>query len=91
MLFNFNANGQDYSVETKPNMPLVFVLRDVLGRGAVAIGCGRNTTCGACIVRLDGERVNSCSILVQAVREGAVITSPGYKPPEEAEPAEPQA
>ena len=79
MVFSFNANGQDYSVEVKPNMPLVFVLRDLLGRQAVTIGCGRNTSCGACIIRLDGERRNSCSILVEQV-QGCTITTPGYVP-----------
>ena len=81
MLFSFTANGQDYSVEVKPNMPLVFVLRDLLGRQAVTIGCGRNTSCGACIVRINGERRNSCCVLVEQV-QGCVITTPGYTPPE---------
>ena len=35
MLFSFTANGQDHSVEVKPNYPLVFLLRSLLGRGAV--------------------------------------------------------
>ncbi len=78
--YSFKANGADYTVEAKPDLPLVWALRDVLGRNAVMIGCGRGS-CGACTVRLNGEIQHSCSIPV-AQAEGGVITTPGYKPPQ---------
>jgi|GEM_PF-5403249 len=85
MQLSFNANGQDFTIEVKPNMPLVWVLKDVLGKQSVAIGCGRNTSCGGCTVRIDGERRNSCSVPAEAV-QGCTIVTPGWRPPEEAAP-----
>jgi aerobic-type carbon monoxide dehydrogenase small subunit (CoxS/CutS family) len=79
-VYSFNANGADYTVEAKPDLPLVWALRDVLGRTAVMIGCGRGS-CGACTVRVNGSIVHSCSIPV-AKAQGAVITTPGWKRPE---------
>lgn len=84
MQFSITANGQAYEVETKPDLPLVWVLRDLLGRDKVLIGCGRNN-CGACTVRLNGEIVHSCSVAIAAADHG-VVTTPGYKPAESSEP-----
>ncbi len=79
MTYSLTANGTAYTVDYKPDMPLVWVLRDLLGRNAVMIGCGRNS-CGACTVRLNGEIVHSCSMTI-ADADGAVVTTPGWKPP----------
>ncbi len=80
MTIAITANGQHYEVETKPDMPLVWILRDLLGRDKVMIGCGRNS-CGACTVRLNGEIVHSCSVSA-AEADGGVVTTPGYRPAE---------
>jgi isoquinoline 1-oxidoreductase subunit alpha len=79
MLFKFTANGQDHEIETKPNMPLVWILRDLFGRDVVTVGCGRNTTCGACVVMLNGVKTNSCSLTAEKA-QGCVVTTPGWKP-----------
>lgn len=79
MTYALNVNGKDYTVEAKPDLPLVWALRDLLGRQAVMIGCGRGN-CGACTVRLGGAVVHSCQIPI-AEADGAVITTPGWKPP----------
>ena len=79
MTYSITVNGQDYSVESRPDMPLVWILRDLLGRGAVMIGCGRGS-CGACTVRLNGEIVHSCSLSIDQAA-GGVVTTPGYKSP----------
>jgi isoquinoline 1-oxidoreductase alpha subunit len=78
--YSLTVNGNAYSVEAKPDLPLVWALRDLLGRGVVRIGCGRGN-CGACTVRLNGEIIHSCSIPVEQA-DGAVITTPGWKPPQ---------
>jgi len=39
--YSLTVNGNAYSVEAKPDLPLVWALRDLLGRGVVRIGCGR--------------------------------------------------
>jgi aerobic-type carbon monoxide dehydrogenase small subunit (CoxS/CutS family) len=80
MTIAITANGQRYEVESEPDMPLVWILRDLLGRDKVMIGCGRNN-CGACTVRLNGESVHSCSVPAAAAH-GGVVTTPGYRPPE---------
>ena len=78
MTYSLTVNGTAYSVESKPDMPLVWVLRDLLGRGAVMIGCGRGN-CGACTVRLNGDIIPSCSLSIEQA-DGGVVTTPGYRP-----------
>jgi aerobic-type carbon monoxide dehydrogenase small subunit (CoxS/CutS family) len=78
MSYAITVNGRDYTVEAKPDLPLVWVLRDLLGRGSVLIGCGRGN-CGACTVRLNGEIVHSCQVPIDQAA-GSVVTTPGYKP-----------
>ena len=78
MTYSLTVNGTAYSVESKPDMPLVWVLRDLLGRGAVMIGCGRGN-CGACTVRLNGDIIHSCSLSIEQ-DDGGVVTTPGYRP-----------
>jgi isoquinoline 1-oxidoreductase alpha subunit len=79
MTYSLTINGQAYTLEAKPDLPLVWALRDLVGRNAVMIGCGRGN-CGACTVRLNGEIIHSCQMPVEKA-DGAVITTPGYKPP----------
>ena len=79
MTYSLTINGQAYTLEAKPDLPLVWALRDLVGRNAVMIGCGRGN-CGACTVRLNGAVIHSCQIPV-AEADGAVITTPGWKPP----------
>jgi isoquinoline 1-oxidoreductase alpha subunit len=53
------VNGREREVEAPPDMPLLWVLRDVLGYTGTKFGCGM-AQCGACTVHLDGEAVRSC-------------------------------
>jgi isoquinoline 1-oxidoreductase alpha subunit len=76
--YPITVNGQAYLVDYKPDMPLVWVLRDLVGGDAVRIGCGRNS-CGACTVRLNGEIIHSCSLTIDQAA-GGVVTTPGYRP-----------
>jgi isoquinoline 1-oxidoreductase alpha subunit len=52
-------NGKVISADAEPEMPLLWVLRDVLGMTGKKFGCGV-AACGACTVRVDGQAVRSC-------------------------------
>ena len=52
-------NGERREVDVPPDMPLLWVLRDVLGMTGTKFGCGM-ALCGACTVHLDGHAIRSC-------------------------------
>lgn len=58
-VFQLNVNGNMRTVNVDGNMPLLWVLRDVLGLTGTKFGCGV-AQCGACTVHLDGRAVRSC-------------------------------
>jgi isoquinoline 1-oxidoreductase alpha subunit len=53
------VNGNEHEVSAPDDMPLLWVLRDVLGMTGTKFGCGM-AQCGACTVLLDGEPIRSC-------------------------------
>ena len=67
------VNGQSRAVDVPPDMPLLWVLRDVLGLTGTKFGCGI-AQCGACTVHLDGKPVRSCLLRVGALGTRAVTT-----------------
>ena len=67
MTFAIQVNGATHSVDVDGDMPLLWVLRDVLGMTGTKFGCGI-AQCGACTVHLDGEPTRSC---VTAVGDAA--------------------
>jgi len=66
-------NGQVHEVDAPPDMPLLWVLRDILGMTGTKFGCGI-AQCGACTVHLEGKAVRSCQLAVGAVGARAVTT-----------------
>ena len=70
------VNGQTRNADVPPDMPLLWVLRDVLGMTGTKFGCGI-AQCGACTVHIDGKPVRSCLLPVGAVRDRAVTTIEG--------------
>lgn len=58
-VFQLNVNGKQYTVDVDGNMPLLWVLRDVLGLTGTKFGCGV-AQCGACTVHLNGRAIRSC-------------------------------
>ena len=75
-MMNLKINGVSKSVDVPADMPLLWVLRDVLGLTGTKFGCGI-AQCGACTVHIDGKPVRSCLLPVSAVRGRAVTTIEG--------------
>src|SRR6476646_4288257 len=69
-------NGTTHAVEAPDDMPLLWVLRDLLGLTGTKFGCGI-AQCGACTVHLDGQPVRSCMLPLSAVGKRAVTTIEG--------------
>lgn len=70
------VNGKQHTIEVSPEMPLLWVLRDVLGLTGAKYGCGI-ALCGACTVHLDGEAVRSCMFPVSAAEGKRIVTIEG--------------
>jgi len=70
------VNGQSHEVDVPGDMPLLWVLRDVLGMTGTKYGCGL-ALCGACTVLVGGEAERSCSLPVSAVGGRPVTTIEG--------------
>tara|TARA_R110000764_G_scaffold93612_2_gene177229 strand:+ start:1840 stop:2292 length:453 start_codon:yes stop_codon:yes gene_type:complete len=68
-----SVNGEQHQLDVPDDMPLLWVLRDVLGLTGTKFGCGI-AQCGACTVHLDGQAVRSCVLPVSAVAGKAVTT-----------------
>jgi len=67
------VNGKEHDVSVPDDMPLLWVLRDVLGLTGTKFGCGM-AQCGACTVHLDGKPLRSC-VLPVARAAGHKITT----------------
>ena len=58
-MVTLKINGEDHTVDIPPDMPLLWVLRDVVGLTGTKFGCGM-ALCGACTVHVDGAPTRSC-------------------------------
>jgi isoquinoline 1-oxidoreductase alpha subunit len=67
------VNGEQRNVDVPADMPLLWVLRDVLGLTGTKFGCGI-AQCSACTVHLDGEPVRSCLLPVGTIGSRAITT-----------------
>jgi isoquinoline 1-oxidoreductase alpha subunit len=72
-MFVLKVNGVARSVDVPGDMPLLWVLRDVVGLTGTKFGCGI-AQCGACTVHLDGQAVRSCVLPVRAIGDKAITT-----------------
>ncbi|CAM3313879.1 (2Fe-2S)-binding protein [Rhodothermus bifroesti] len=77
--FELIVNHTRHTVDVPPDMPLLWVLRDVLGLTGTKYGCGK-ALCGACTVHLSGTPVRSCVLPVSAVVGQPVTTIEGLDP-----------
>ncbi|AGP32747.1 MULTISPECIES: (2Fe-2S)-binding protein [Sorangium] len=73
------VNGAEQKLDVDPEMPLLWVLRDVLGLTGTKYGCGQ-ALCGACVVHIDGETVRACVTPVKRAAGGSVTTIEGLSP-----------
>jgi len=73
LMFTLIINGQTHEFDVPGNMPLLWVLRDVLGLTGTKFGCGI-AQCGVCTVHMDGQAVRSCVLPVSAVAGRQITT-----------------
>jgi len=72
-MITLNINGESKDVDAPADMPLLWVLRDLLGLTGTKFGCGI-AQCGACTVHLDGAPVRSCLLPVGSIGQRKVTT-----------------
>ena len=77
-MINLLINGSTQAVDAEPDMPLLWVLRDVLNMTGTKYGCGI-AQCGACTVHLDGQSVRSCQTVAGDAAGHAITTIEGVR------------
>jgi nicotinate dehydrogenase subunit A len=73
---SLKVNGRTRVVDTAPDIPLLYVLRDNLGLQGPRFGCGL-AQCGACTVIMDGATLRACSVPVSAANNRSITTLEG--------------
>lgn len=71
-----DINNKKYAVDVPEGMPLLWVLRDIIGLTGTKFGCGKGL-CGACTVHMDGYAVRSCSLPAETVVGKKITTIEG--------------
>lgn len=74
--YTLTINGKKQEVTAPADMPLLWVLRDLLSMKGTKFGCGQ-ALCGACTVHLDDIAVRSCSLPIAEVGDGKITTIEG--------------
>lgn len=75
-MITLNINQKNYQVDVSPDMPLLWVIRDVVGLTGTKFGCGV-AQCGACTVHLNGQAVRSCVTKVSRAAGQKITTIEG--------------
>src|SRR5437016_5320150 len=79
MAITLKINGKSTTVDAPADMPLLWVLRDVVDLKGTKFGCGVGQ-CGACTVHVNGTPTKSCQRRVAAVANAEVTTIEGLSP-----------
>jgi isoquinoline 1-oxidoreductase subunit alpha len=74
--YKLRINGREEEVEAPPDMPLLWVIRDLLGLTGTKFGCGI-AQCRACTVLVGGVETTSCRTAISAVGDAEVVTIEG--------------
>ncbi len=77
--YDLQINGQQFTVQAEAQMPLLWVLRDLLGLTGTKFSCGMGL-CGSCTVLIDGEPTRSCVTLVDSAAGKTITTIEGLSP-----------
>jgi nicotinate dehydrogenase subunit A len=80
-----DVNGKTHVIDTDPEMPLLYALRNDIGLNNPHFGCGL-AQCGACTVHLDGQPARSCITPVSMAAGAKVVTLAGIGTPEKPHP-----
>ena len=75
-MVSLDVNQKMYQVDADPNMPLLWVIRDIIGLTGTKYGCGV-AQCGACVVHLNGEAVRSCVTKLSRAEGQKIVTIEG--------------
>ena len=78
-MISLTVNGQRHDVDVSADMPLLWVIRDVVGLTGTKFGCGLSQ-CGACTVHLNGEPTRSCVTPASSAAGKTVTTIEGLSP-----------
>ena len=73
------VNGQTYEIQSNPNTPILWLIRDVIGLKGTKYGCGISV-CGACTVLVGGLPQRSCQITMADIAGAAITTIEGLSP-----------
>ncbi|HEY3104642.1 MAG TPA: (2Fe-2S)-binding protein [Pyrinomonadaceae bacterium] len=76
MSFNFTVNGKAVTVDVPADMPLLWVIREVLNLPGTKFGCGMSL-CGACTVHANGQAIRSCVTTIAEVNGKQITTIEG--------------
>jgi len=77
--YDLQINGQPFTVQAEAQMPLLWVLRDLLGLTGTKFSCGMGL-CGSCTVLIDGEPTRSCVTLLDSIAGKTITTIEGLSP-----------
>src|SRR5579859_6756911 len=75
-MISIKVNQHVYEIDASPEMPLLWVIRDLLGMTGTKFGCGM-AQCGACTVHVDGQPVRACVTPVSTIGARKVRTIEG--------------
>ena len=76
--YQISLNGERHTIELAEDMPLLWVLRDLLGLNGTKFGCGV-AQCRACTVHVDGEPIFSCQVPLSSIGDAEITTIEGLE------------